>query len=114
MIVKEHTDSNLVIKETAGCIWLFGLFFVIISLTVIAGLLGMFTNLDETEDIHLILSWLVSLAALTAGIWIIYSNPVIYMNFDKDKGAVNINRRGIMRNETESYSLDDINDIMSG
>jgi hypothetical protein len=111
MKINENTMSRLVLKETAGCIWIFGLFFVIISMVVIAGLLGMFTNLNETTDTAKAAAWLVSLSALSAGLWIIYSNPVIYLCFDININVISIHRRGFLRNETEEFPLNEIEDI---
>jgi hypothetical protein len=105
MNLKEDNISRLVLKETAGCIWLFGLFFVVISLTVIIGLLGMFSNLNETSVLEKAAVLFISLAALAAGLWIIYINPVIYLCINKSENDITIKRRGFLRNEQEKFYL---------
>jgi hypothetical protein len=111
MKIKEHTSRHLTLKDSAGCFWLLGLFFVVIAGTFVLGLMGLFTNLHELKEWELISAWIVSLGGLSAGIWFIYSNPGTTVNFDKTTGTVTINRRGLLRNETEVHKLRDITDI---
>ena len=112
MKITEHTAAILVTKDSAGCLWLFGLFFVLVAGTFVVGLLGAFNNLHELNQLELAAAWFVSLAGAAAGVWIIYSNPVIYSRFDKREGLVVINRRGFMKNETEKYQLTEIKNIV--
>ena len=108
MKITQHTTTNLTTKDSAGCLWLFGLFFVVVAGTFVIGLLGAFNNLHELNQLELAAAWFVSLAGVSAGVWIIYSNPVVYARFDKREGIAVINRKGFMKNETENYPLDEI------
>ena len=78
-----HSTSNLVLKDPPGCIWLFGFFFVSISGMFIAGLSGLFNNLNEISTLEQAGAWIISLAGFSAGIWVIYSHPGITIDFDK-------------------------------
>jgi len=112
MKIIAHTTTNLVTKDPAGCLWLFGLFFLVIAGMFVVGLLGAFTNLHELNELERAAAWFASLSGVAAGIWIIYSNPFIKAEFDKREGSVVINRKGFMKNETEKHPLNDIKDIV--
>ncbi len=112
MKITQHTTTNLIVKDSAGCLWLFGLFFVAIAGTFVIGLMGAFNNLHELNQLEQTAAWIVSLAGVAAGIWIIYSNPVIKTDFDKREGVVKINKRGFMKNEKENYPFIEIKDII--
>ncbi len=111
MKITEYTTTNLTVKDSAGCLWLFGLLFVVVAGTFVVGLLGAFNNLNELNQLEQTGAWFVSLAGVAAGIWIIYSNPAIKTDFDKRENAVTIKRRSLMKNETERYPLNKIIDV---
>jgi hypothetical protein len=112
MKVIQQTTNHLVLKDSAGCFWMLGLFFVVIAGTFVIGLLGAFHNLNELNELEKAGVWFISLGGLAAGIWFIYSNPGTKLNFDKSENLLTIYRRGLMRNEIEKYSLDNIEDII--
>ncbi|MCU0343314.1 MAG: hypothetical protein MUF28_05780 [Ignavibacterium sp.] len=111
MKITEHTTTNLKIKDSAGCLWLFGLFFVVVAGFFVIGLMGAFNNLNELNQLEQTAAWVIALAGVAAGVWIIYSNPAIRVSFDKRENSVTIIRRSPMRNETESYPLNEIINI---
>jgi len=82
MKIIQHTNTNLVLKDSAGCFWLLGLFFVVIAGTFVIGLLGAFYNLYEINELQNAGAWFISLSGLAAGIWLIYSNPGARLIFD--------------------------------
>lgn len=112
MKITEHTTTNLKIKDSAGCLWLFGLFFIVVAGFFVIGLMGAFNNLHELNQLEQAAAWFVSLAGVAAGVWIIYSNPAIKTDFDKREDKVLIKRIGLMRTETEQYPLKEIKDIV--
>ena len=112
MKITQHTTTNLNVKDSAGCLWLFGLFFVVVAGTFVIGLMGVFNNLNELNQLEKAAAWFVSLAGVTAGVWFIYSNPAIKTDFDKRENKVLIKRIGLMRTETEQYPLKEIKDIV--
>jgi hypothetical protein len=112
MKITQHSTTNLIVKDSAGCLWLFGLFFVVIAGTFVIGLMGAFNNLNELNQLEQTAAWIVSLAGVVAGIWVIYSNPAIKTDFDKREGVVKIIKRGFMKNEIENYPLTEIIDII--
>ena len=112
MKVIQQTTNNLILKDSAGCFWMLGLFFVVIAGTFIIGLLGAFYNLNEITEPERAGAWFISLSGLAAGIWFIYSNPGTKLNFDKSGNLLTIQRRGLMRNEIEKYRLNNIEDVI--
>ena len=112
MKVIQQTTNNLVLKDSAGCFWMLGLFFVVIAGTFVIGLLGAFHNLTELNELERTGVWFISLGGLAAGIWFIYTNPGTRLDFNKTENMLTIQRRGLMRNEMEKHLLDKIEDII--
>jgi hypothetical protein len=112
MKIIEHTSRKLILRDTAGCIWLLGFFFLAIAGTFVVGLMGAFTNLNELSELEKLLGWFISLSGVAAGVWIIYSHPGVYARFDKSTNSLTINRKGLMKNVTENYRLSEIKDVV--
>lgn len=112
MKVIEQTHTRLLLRDTAGCIWLLGFFFIAVAGTFVAGLSGFFTNLNEVNELEKLGVWVVSLSGVAAGIWIIYTHPGVVVNFDKSTSIATINRKALLKNETETYRLDEISDVV--
>lgn len=111
MKLLEHTTTKLILRDTAGCLWLLGIFFIVIAGTFVTGLMGAFTNLNELSELEKLLGWIISLSGITAGIWVIYTHPGVYACFDKSTNIVTINRKGLMKNVTETYRLSEVADV---
>uniref|UniRef100_A0A832G8K0 Uncharacterized protein n=1 Tax=Ignavibacterium album TaxID=591197 RepID=A0A832G8K0_9BACT len=112
MKITRHTTTNLIVKDSSGCFWLFGLFFIVIAGSSVIGLMGAFYNLNELIQLEQTAAWIVSLSGIAAGIWIIFSNLAIKSNFDKREDLVRINRRSFIKNENEQHPLKEIYDIV--
>jgi hypothetical protein len=112
MKIIQQTRMNLILKDSAGCFWMLGLFFVVIAGTFVIGLMGAFTNLYELNELERAGAWFVSLSVLAGGIWFIYTNPGTRLDFNKRENMLTIQRRGLMRNEVEKYRLNNIEDII--
>jgi hypothetical protein len=112
MKIIEHTATKLTLRDSAGCIWLLGFFFIAVAGSFVVGLMGAFTNLNELSELEKLLGWFISLSGVAAGVWIIYTNPGVLVNFDKNNNTAIVNRRGLLKNETENYSLNEIADVV--
>ena len=112
MKIIQQTRTNLILKDSAGCFWMLGLFFVVIAGTFVIGLMGAFTNLYELNELERAGGWFISLSGLALWIWFIYTNPGTSLDFNKRENMLTIQRRGLMRNEVEKYRLDNIEDII--
>lgn len=112
MKIAEQTEYELKLTDSAGCLWLFGLFFVVIGGIFILGLLGLFTNLNELSDLEKAAAWLMSLSGFSAGVYFIYQNPGSGILFDKRNNSLTITRTGLFRNQREQYRLNEILNIV--
>lgn len=112
MKITEHTSIKLTIKDSAGCIWLLGFFFLAVAGTFVIGLMGAFTNLNEINELEKLGAWIVSLSGVAAGVWIIYTSPGVLVIFDKNNNTAIVNRRGLLKDETETYKLSEIEDVV--
>ncbi len=108
----KHTNTKLILKDSAGCFWLLGMFFVIIAGLFIAGLSGLFHNHNQLEDWEKIVGWVISLGGFFAGVWFIYINPESIIIIIKNDNIITIYRKGLIRNEKETYELDEIKEIL--
>jgi hypothetical protein len=112
MKIIQHTTTILTLRDPAGCIWLLGFFFIAVAGTFVYGLMGAFTNLYELNELERTAAWFIALSGVAAGIWIIYSHPGIYITFDKSEDTITINRKGLMKDETEIHKLSEIEDVI--
>lgn len=112
MKIIEHSSRRLTLRDSTGCLWLFGFFFIAIAGTFVVGLMGAFTNLYELNELERTAAWVVSLSGIAAGVWIIYTHPGVYARFDKSTNSLTINRKGLMKNVTETYRLNEIADVV--
>lgn len=111
MKIVEQSHTDLKLTDPAGCFWLFGLFFLIVSEIFIAGLLGLFSNLDELSNPEKAAAWFVSVGVFSAGLYFIYQNPGSAVHFDKINLTFKIIRSGLFKNVRETFNLLDIDKI---
>ena len=111
MQIKKSSPTHLTLADQPGCFWLFGLFFLLIGGVVVAGLLGLFTNLKEVSLPEKAFAWVLALSAIGVGAYIAYDSPGSRVSFDRQKGSVVIRRKGLMRKQTLQYSLLEVETI---
>jgi hypothetical protein len=113
MKIIEHTSGTLIIRDCPGRI-LFAAFCILaIAGTCFTGLIEAFTsNRNEPNEYSTTLVLLFSLVGLAIGGCIIYDCRIIYTKFNKVLNTVFVHRIGILKFETKSYRLDDIEDII--
>ncbi|MBS4033613.1 MAG: hypothetical protein KGZ85_04035 [Ignavibacterium sp.] len=112
MKIAEQNSTELKLTDSAGCLWIFGLFFIIMGGIFISGLLGMFQNLDELSNLEKLGAWIISLGGFLAGVYLIYQNPGSGILFDRGNNKLIITRTGLFRNQKEEYGLNEIKDIV--
>jgi len=110
--IAEQNSTELKLTDSAGCLWIFGLFFIIMGGIFISGLLGMFQNLDELSNLEKLGAWIISLGGFLAGVYLIYQNPGSGILFDRGNNKLIITRTGLFRNQKEEYGLNEIKDIV--
>lgn len=104
----EETPNEITIKETPGCIWLFGLFFIIISGTFIYGIFGGFSNWHEIPTWQLVLTFFGATAILSCGVWIISNAPITNVSINRLTNTVSMKQYGFFGKRDLFYKFEDI------
>lgn len=101
------SPQRLVLEDSPGCFWLFGLFFVVL------GRLGAYAALNDTGDRpgwQIGLALLLTLAAMAAGVWMIARSPGSRVVLDRRTRSMEITRRGMAGRSQEWYSWYEIDE----
>lgn len=113
MKIIEQNSTTLILKDYAGRIWLVGVFILAIAGATFTGLADSYTtNQDKVNEYSTTLVLLFSLIGLVIGGCIIYEHPLVCIKFNKILKEAAVYRKGFMRNETETYRLNEIEDIV--
>ena len=107
MRLKEEVNQ-IIIEETPGCLWIFGLFFAFVGGIFVYGSLGGFTDYDRQPPWMLMLACLMGSAAVAVGIWIIYNAPVSKVVVDRLENQVRLTRCGLFGRRKTVYPFDEI------
>lgn len=104
----EQTENVLIIRETPGCLWIFGLFFAVIGSAFVYGALGGFTDWGSQPLWVLAVTLVMGSAAVAAGIWIIYGAPITRVVIDRIDNEVFIARYGLFGKRRSFYAFEEI------
>lgn len=107
MNIEQH-DNVLVIRETPGCIWFIGLFFILIGGAFVYGGLGGFTNSALYAPWMLALAALMGATGVAAGGWMIWRAPVTRVIVDRLNETVLVRRYGIFGRTEAIYDFEDV------
>jgi hypothetical protein len=103
-----QTANELTIEETPGCLWLFGLFFVMVSAVFVYGALGGFTNYDRVPGWALAASFFMGAIGISVGVRQIYRAPVTHIIINRQNKTVTHVRRGLSGKEKTVYGYDQV------
>ena len=104
----EQTENQLIIRETPGCLWLFGLFFAFVGGVFVYGALGGFTDYAQQSPLMLTFALVMGLIGVAGGIWIIYKAPITKIVADRIENTVMMTRYGLFGKREKFYDFDDI------
>src|SRR5687767_6472076 len=104
----ERTSNELVIRETPGCLWIFGLFFALVGGVFVYGSLGGFTNSGSQMLWTLVLAFLMGSLGVAAGVWIIYGAPITKVVINRIDNEVFMTRYGLFGKQKSFYNFEDI------
>jgi hypothetical protein len=107
----QRSADQLVVRDSAGCFWLFGLFFVCIGGLFVLGPLGLFTNRDQVPLWVNLLSIVLGLMGIGAGIYVWRGAPFTTIVFDRRRAQVQIERRWLFIRSMTQYAWQDISEI---
>ena len=100
--------GRLILEDSPGCFWLFGLFFLLLGSLPIAGLFGLFAEPWKVRGWEAPAAVLLGLAAVAAGLYVVYTSPRTRVIFDVTRGRVSVSRRGLLRREDLRFGLDEL------
>jgi hypothetical protein len=100
-----ENENELIIEETPGCLWFFGLFFALVGGVFVYGSLGGFTNRDEVSPAAFYLSFLMGAIAVVVGIWIIYRAPVTKVVVNRQTKKLIHTRYGLAGKQKNLYDF---------
>jgi hypothetical protein len=111
MLVRHPSHDQLSTQDRPGCMWFFGVFFILIGAIVLAGVLGGFTDLDEISTPVKVAVFLLALSALAAGGRVLYRSPLTRARFDRLKGEVTIREWGLFRYRSDPHALMEVEGV---
>lgn len=106
-----QTANELIIKETPGCLWLFGLFFAVIGGFFVYGASGGFTNYHEMAHWVISLTLIMGFIGVGVGIWIIYNAPITKVVVNRLDETVFLSKKSLFGKTTRTFSFDQINNF---
>jgi len=104
----EQNENVLVIRETPGCLWIFGLFFATVGGVFVWGALGGFTDWGSQSLWMLAVAFAMGSIAVAVGVWIIHGAPVTRVRLDRLEKDVLITRYGLFGKRVSLYEFDEI------
>jgi hypothetical protein len=104
----EQTENTLIIRETPGCLWIFGLFFAIVGGLFVYGALGGLADFGSQSLWMLALAFVMGSIAIAAGVWIIYGAPVTRVVINRIESEVIMTRYGLFGKEVSFFAFDEI------
>ncbi len=104
----EQTENELIIRESPGCLWIFGLLFGLVGGFFIYGAVGGFTNYGREITWMLALTFVLGAIAVGAAIWIIYGAPITKVVINRVENTVSIVCLGLLGRRETLYYFDEI------
>jgi hypothetical protein len=99
-------SGEITLTDSPAIFWLLGLFFC--GLGFLA-LLAVRSSLRQADPLwEILLPALLGLAAITAGLWIIYAAPASRVTLRPVQGEITLRRRGLLQNATRRIAFADI------
>jgi hypothetical protein len=104
----EETENELILRETPGCLWIFGSFFAFFGGLFVYGVLsGLFAS-DWRDALMLAVFFALGALALAAGLWLVHDAPVTRIAIDRNAERVSITRYGLFGRRHSSHAFDEI------
>jgi hypothetical protein len=104
----ERTENELIIRETPGCLWIFGLFFAFVGGVFVYGSLGGFVDFRRHEFWMLALAFVMGGIGVCAGVWIISRAPITKIVINRIENEVFMTRYGLFGKRETFYDFDEI------
>jgi hypothetical protein len=107
----EQTDTQLVIRETPGCLWIFSLLFVVVGSIFIYGSFDNFINFGMVEFWMLPVAFLFGAIGVMTGVWMIYRAPITKITIDSERELLTFVIYGLTGRTQSIYHFDEIDEF---
>jgi hypothetical protein len=104
----ENSSDELILRDSPGCMWIFGSFFAIIGAIFVYGSLGGFSNWDEVPRYAIYLSFLMGSIAIAVGVWQIGSHPLSKVIINPQVKTVVLSKRGLFAQSETTFHFEEI------
>jgi hypothetical protein len=111
MLEKSGPPGRITIVDKPGCLYYFGLFFILIGL--LSALTAFFLAPPETEvtTTDRAITVLVGLLAAVGGAYFVFNSPRSQIVVEESGKKILVSRRGFQLREHETFYSDEIDDI---
>jgi hypothetical protein len=104
----DRTENELIIRETPGCLWIFGLFFALVGGVFVYGSLGGLADYERQAIWMLAFAFVTGGIGVATGVWIIYRAPITKIVVNRIDYKVRMTRYGLFGRRETFYDFDDI------
>ncbi len=108
MKVKRIFSNILMIKDEPVLPWVISIFFMLISIVIIAGMFGLFKNLYEIPVIQKILTWFVAWGVFGGALHFIAEHPGTKVFLNSSDGQIILERKSIFGKVTKKLLTSEI------
>lgn len=104
----ERIDNELIIRETPGCIWIFGLLFLVVGGLFVYGSLGNFTDHSSVPFWLITIAFIMGSIGCAVGLRLIHRAPITKVIVSRDSETVSHTTYGLSGRTHTIYHFDDI------
>ena len=95
--------DGLTLTDSPGCFWFFAFFFCLVGGAAIIAAIS--SGLQEHSPGQTLITGALGLAAIGAGIYVIYNAPASRVVISRRRNLLTVSQRGLLRRQEQSYSL---------
>jgi hypothetical protein len=107
-----ETNNELIFKETPIIMWIFGMFFVIVSAMLLYGALGGFTNYNEVGLSGIYIARFMAICGIIAGLFLINNAPISTIRICKLLNNIHVEQIALLGKTQQTISLDKIDGFL--
>ncbi len=102
------TENELILRDKPGCLWIFGLFFILVSSVFVYGALGGFTDYDRIPDWAISFSFFMGAIGIAVGVWQISSHPLSKIVINRKAKTVVFTQRGLFKKTNRVFRFEEV------
>ncbi len=102
------SGNELIVQETPGCFWIFGLLFFFVGAVFIYGSLGGLNDWNATPLWQLVLTFLMGAIACSIGLRVFFHSPVTKVKVNRNSETLTHTKYGLMGKTETVYKFAEI------